>query len=232
MNREELRDSINTALDAPMAVLAFVALVLIIVDLTTEVSTAWRLRLDMVFWFVWSAFILEYVAKLLLSDNKRAYVKEHWVELAIIVVPFLRILRLFQVLRLTRSVALLRFFLFSRFGLSELGLVLSHRLSYLIVVTTVIILLGAVAAFILEAHIPGTRIPTFRDALWWSAALVTTVNSELYPITTEGRILGFALMVYSMVVFSYVAASIAAFFIGQERKGKSKSDDDQTTGAG
>jgi hypothetical protein len=39
-------------------------------------------------------------------------------------------------------------------------------------------------------------------------------------------------MVYSMVVFSYVAASIAAFFIGQERKSSAKSDDDQTAGAG
>jgi len=218
MDREELRDAVDSALDIPMSILAFIALVLIIIDLTTEVSPAWRLRIDVVFWFVWGAFVLEYIAKLLLSEDKRKYVSTHWVELAIIAVPFLRILRVLRVIRLTRSVALLRFFLFSRFGLSELGAILSHRISYLIVITVVVIFFGAIGVYIMEIRAPGAQIQTFGDALWWSSALVTTIASELSPATTGGRILGFVLRVYGIAVFSYLAASIAAFFIGKEEE--------------
>lgn len=218
MNREKLRDLLDEALDVPMSILALIALVLIIIDLTTDVSPEWRLRIDVVFWFVWSAFLAEYVAKLLLSDNKRQYVRTHWVELAMIVIPFLRILRVFRVLRITSSLAVLRLLLYSRFGISEIGKLLGHRLFYLSVITSIVILSGAAGAYILEGDAPESQVKTFGDALWMSASLVTTVASDIFPATAGGRVLAFALMVYSMVVFGYLAASIAAFFIGKGQK--------------
>lgn len=220
MNREELRDAIDNALDLPMAILALVALVLILIDLTTEISAAWRTRINIVFWFVWSAFLLEYIAKLLLSENKRTYIRTHWIELATLMVPFLRILRVFRVVRLTRSVAVLRLLLYSRFGISELGKILSHRVFYLSIVTAIVILSGAVGIYILEVNAPGTQTRSFNDALWMSAALVTTVASDIWPTTAGGRVLAFILMLYSMVVFGYLAASIAAFFVGKEQRKK------------
>ena len=49
--------------------------------------------------------------------------------------------------------------------------------------------------FLLEAGAPGARIQDFGDALWWSAALVTTIGSELYPVTAAGRVLTFVFTV-------------------------------------
>jgi len=220
MDREELRDAIDSALDIPLAILAFLALVLIIIDLTTTVPPVWRLRLDIVYWFVWGSFLIEYLVKLLLSVDKRKYVTAHWVELAIIAVPFLRILRILKVVRLTRSVALLRFFLFSRLGLSGLEAVLTHRIAYLLAVTTVVVFLGAVGGAILEIGADGARIRTFGDALWWSTTLVTTVASEIFPVTTGGRILAVVLQIYGVAVFTFLSGTIAAYFIGKQKEEK------------
>jgi hypothetical protein len=57
---------------------------------------------------------------------------------------------------------------------------------------------------------PGAAITGFGDALWWSATLVTTISSELYPVTVPGRILGIFLMLYAVRVFSYFIASITS----------------------
>ena len=46
--------------------------------------------------------------------------------------------------------------------------------------------------------------------------LLTTMGSGFWPVTAEGRVLAFLLSVYSIVVFGYITASFATFFIGQE----------------
>ena len=43
---------------------------------------------------------------------------------------------------------------------------------------------------------------------------MTTVGSEVYPVTTAGRVLGFVLMLYAVGIFSYFIASIASVLVG------------------
>jgi voltage-gated potassium channel len=77
-----------------------------------------------------------------------------------------------------------------------------------------VILLGAAAGLLLETGARAATIKDFGDALWWSGALVTTVGSEVYPVTAGGRALGFALMLYAVGIFSYFIASIASVLVG------------------
>jgi voltage-gated potassium channel len=76
------------------------------------------------------------------------------------------------------------------------------------------ILLDAAAGLLLETGAPGATIEDFGDALWWSGALMTTVGSEIYPVTAGGRVLGFVLMLYAVGIFSYFIASIASVLVG------------------
>lgn len=76
-----------------------------------------------------------------------------------------------------------------------------------------VMLVGAALGFLLEAGAPGSPIEDFGDALWWSAALVTTIGSELYPVTAAGRILGFVLMIYALGVFTYFIGSVASVLV-------------------
>jgi voltage-gated potassium channel len=94
------------------------------------------------------------------------------------------------------------------------GSVVLHRRRRLGQLALVSVLIGAAAGYVLEAGAPDAPITGFGDALWWSAALVTTVGSELYPVTAPGRVLGIVLMLYAVGVFSYFIASIASVLVG------------------
>jgi voltage-gated potassium channel len=60
----------------------------------------------------------------------------------------------------------------------------------------------------------------YGDALWWTAMLVTTMGSDFWPQTAEGRLLTLLLSLYGFAVFGYITASFATFFIGQEAMDK------------
>jgi voltage-gated potassium channel len=45
--------------------------------------------------------------------------------------------------------------------------------------------------------------------------LLTTLGSEYWPKTAEGRILTFLMSVYAFAIFGYITATIASYFIGR-----------------
>jgi voltage-gated potassium channel len=56
-----------------------------------------------------------------------------------------------------------------------------------------------------------------EDALWWAMVTVSTVGfGDITPITTEGRIVGSALMVFGVGIFASAAAIIADWLQGEE----------------
>jgi hypothetical protein len=63
---------------------------------------------------------------------------------------------------------------------------------------------------LLERDVPGTRFVNFGDALWWSAALMTTIGSDLNPQTGLGRLVAFFEMLFAMVVFVYVIGALSS----------------------
>ena len=46
--------------------------------------------------------------------------------------------------------------------------------------------------------------------------VMTTLGSEYWPQTTEGRLLCVVLSIYAFAVFGYITATIATFFIGRD----------------
>ena len=46
--------------------------------------------------------------------------------------------------------------------------------------------------------------------------LMTTMGSEYWPKTAEGRVLCFFLSLYAFAVFGYLTAAIATFFVGRD----------------
>ncbi len=160
--------------------------------------------------------------KFALAPIKRRYVRNHWLDVLVVFLPFLRFLRLARILRATRALPVLRLLIFGGRGSeSTLTLLKRRRLGQLAIVSVMVILLGSAAAFLLEVNAPGAQIRTFGDALWWSATVVTTVGSELYPVTTGGRVLGFLLMLYAVGVFSYFIGAIASVLVDSDARSAS-----------
>ena len=148
-------------------------------------------RLAALGWALWSLFLVEFVVKLVLAPIRRRYLREHWLDALIVLLPFLRVLRLARVVQTARGLPAFRLLVFGGRGSQPtLALLKRRRIGQLAIISAMVILIGATLGFLLETGAPGARIQDFGDSLWWSAALVTTVRSELYPVTAAGRVLG------------------------------------------
>jgi voltage-gated potassium channel len=54
------------------------------------------------------------------------------------------------------------------------------------------------------------------DAIWWSVATITTVGyGDVYPVTTEGRILAMVLMISGVSMFVALSGIVASSLMGQ-----------------
>ncbi|MGI9050690.1 MAG: ion transporter [Rubrobacteraceae bacterium] len=219
--REELREKLDRYLDLPLALASVVVVLLIVIQLSGELREPWRGRVEVLSWALWGLFFLEFVAKFALAPVKRRYLRRHWLDVLVVLLPFLKFLRLARVLRATRALPVLRLLIFGGRGSeSTLTLLKRRRLGQLAVVSAMVVLIGAAAGFLLEAEAPGSQVGSFGDALWWAAALVTTVGSSLEPVTTGGRIVAFSLMLYAIGVFSYFIGAIASVLVESDRKQK------------
>ena len=217
--REELREKIDRYLDLPLTLASVVVVLLVIIQLSGEVSGVWQRRLEALSWGLWSLFLLEFMLKFALAPVKRRYVRDHWLDVLVVLLPFPRFLRLARVLRASRALPVLRLLIFGGRGSeSTLELLRRRRLGQLAIVSVMVILLGAAVGFLLEVDAPGIQIKTFGDALWWSATTVTTVASELYPVTVGGRILSFLLMLYAIGIFSYFIGAIASVLVESDAR--------------
>jgi voltage-gated potassium channel len=67
-----------------------------------------------------------------------------------------------------------------------------------------------------EAGQPGSTLDSYGSALWWTAMVMTTMGTDYWPRTPEGRILCFVLALFAFGVFGYVTAALASFFVGRD----------------
>ena len=226
--REELRGKLDRYLDLPLSIASLVVVLLVIIQLTGEVNEPWRGRLEVLSWGLWGLFFLEFAAKFALAPVKRRYLRNNWLDVLVVLLPFLKFLRLARVLRATRALPIFRLLVFGGRGSSSaLTLLRRRRLGQLGIISVMVILLGASVGYLLEVDAAGSQIENFGDALWWSATTITTVGSEVYPVTVGGRILAFGLMIYAIGVFSYFIGAIASVLVDFDSKQNTNPETDK-----
>ncbi len=224
--RESLRERLDRYLDLPLALASILLVLIAVIELGGELEEPWEGRLAVLGWMLWALFFVEFAVKFALAPVKRTYLRRHWLDALVVLVPFLRFLRVLRVLRATRALPLFRLLVFGGRGSGAvLMLFKRRRLGQLALVSVLVILIGAAVGFMLEAGAPGSQIENFGDALWWSAALVTTVASEINPVTTGGRIVGFLLMLYALGIFSYFIASLASILVELDTRQASEAEE-------
>jgi voltage-gated potassium channel len=152
-----------------------------------------------------------------------AYLKRNWLTAVALVVPALRLVRvarLATVLRASRAVRglrLLRVVSTVNRGIRAVGKTLRRRgIAYVVATTTLVALLGAAGMYAFESPAEGGELANYGEALWWTAMLLTTLGSEYWPQTAEGRILTWLLALFAFAIFGYITATIASLFVGQD----------------
>lgn len=156
-------------------------------------------------WTVWAAFGADFLIRLALATERGAYALRHWYDVALILLPLIRPLRLLRLVVLARILD------------RSVGDTLAGKtLVYVSGAAALASGLAAVAVLDAERGTPEANIQTFGDALWWAAATVTSVGyGDRYPVTTEGRVVAFALMLVGIGLVGTVMASVATWMLAR-----------------
>lgn len=224
--RLELLHHVETLLEPVLASLGLVFLALLLVDLSDALTTPeQRLWLDRAINVIWVIFIVDFVVRLIIAPEKRNYLRHNWLTLVSLVLPFLRPVRALQALRAVRSLSLLRLLTGVNRGMRVLQAVARGRqIVYVAALSALVVLTAAVGVLYFDRSNPDAPIQTFEDALWWSAAMVTTINNEKYPVSPEARVIAILLGLFAVSVFGFVTASIATYFIGRSAEDRAAAE--------
>ncbi|MFF9409165.1 potassium channel family protein [Streptomyces anandii] len=186
--------------------------------LDPELPRAWRNAAETVTFVIWAVLAVEFVLRFAVAGNRWQFLKVRLFDLATLVLPPLRPLRLVTIV-----------FMVVRRNASTLGRVRLRLGTYVAACTALLLFLSSLTILDVERRNPDASITTFGDALWWSVTTVTTVGyGDLYPTTTEGRLIAIALMVGGIALAGLVTATLASWFM--DRFSELRATEAQTTG--
>ena len=216
--RAQLLQRMEAWLETPMLILAFVWLALLVLELIWGASALF----EIVGLGIWGIFIVNFLLEFTLAPRKSDYLKRNWLTTLSLLVPALRVFRLIRVLRVlrmaraARGLRLLRVVSSLNRSMGALGASLNRRGFAYVVALTLLVTLGGAAGMYAFENETLDGIHSYGDALWWTAMIMTTMGSQYWPQTIEGRVLCVALALYAFGVFGYVTATLATFFVGRD----------------
>jgi len=167
------------------------------------VPTSTQTLLNVVQWGIWTAFATDLTYELINAKSKKQYLKKHPLEVAAVLLPFLRPLRLMRVISFG-GLVLQKAAIGRQFAITVKVFIASIFIAYI----------SAVQITISERTTDGSNIKNFGDGLWWAITTVTTVGyGDRYPTTMEGKILAIGLMIVGISLMGVITASVAAWFV-------------------
>lgn len=210
--RWRMLEQMDDWLRTPMLLLSLTWLVIVLIELT-------RGGTDLLAFFgtaIWIVFIAEFALRFWLAPEKGAFLRSNWLTAVALVVPALRLFRAFALLRAARALRglrLVRIVGTANRSMNALKATLRRRgFGYVLALTLAVVALGAGGMISFEP----AAFESYGHALWWTGMLITSIGSDYWPVTVEGRVLSVLLATYGLAVFGYIAATFASFFIGRD----------------
>jgi len=197
--REELLHHIERLTELPLLVLAFAMIPLLVGPLLWDLSPGEEATFIALDTFVWVLFAVDLGVKVVVAPKRLAYLRRHWLEVLVVIVPFLRPLRI------------LRIFIFG--SRAWVGLRRLVNVDFLLVYGIGLVIVAATVVTSVEGG-EGASIQSFPDALWWAVVTITTVGyGDMVPVTAAGRAIGLILMLGGIAFFSGLTANFASFLV-------------------
>jgi voltage-gated potassium channel len=233
--RWKLLRELTDALDKPMTALAFVWLALLIIDFVYGLGRAGNLASNA----IWIAFIAHFVLEFVIAPSKLTYLRQNWLTAIALLLPAFRVLRVLRALRVVahagRSLTLLRLLTSLNRGMRALERSVGRTgLGYVIALTLLVNFGGAAGMYAFEnpdalqsAGITDERgLGSYGEAVWWTAMTLTTLGTDYFPKTSEGRFLCWLIAVYAFAVFGYITAMVASFLLHGKIRGSATASAD------
>lgn len=165
-------------------------------------------------WAIWSVFLADFLVRTFWveTDYRQKLLMAAVVVLSFPLLPVT--LGLVRVVRLSRLLRLARLAGVTVWGMEGLRAVLGRQsVVYVGSASVLIVLAGGGALTILE---PQTVHGGFQDGVWWAIVMATTIGWDVAPTTFWGRAIAVFLILTGLGLVSTLAASITAYFLGQQ----------------
>jgi voltage-gated potassium channel len=189
----------------PLAIVAVTFLILFSVKVLANPQGRADSTLEAFLYATWAIFAIDYFVRLSLATDRGDWFRRHLIELAVVLLPFLRPLRLLRLL-----------VLFGAMQKAIGGAIRGRVLIYAAFSAILLIYVAALASLDEERGQPGSRINNFGDAVWWAITTVTTVGyGDVSPVTTTGKVIAVFLMIGGISLVGLVTATLASWIIQQ-----------------
>lgn len=191
---------------------------LVIVSLVFLAAYSWQvivnpagtehLVAELVLFLTWAVFLADFIITLALTEKRKRWTLMSVVNLAVVVLPVFRTLRLLRVVSLLRVLNRATSLAFR-----------ARVMSYVVTSAALLTYIGALAALDVERAADGAKILNFGDSLWWAFITITTVGyGDYYPVTLEGRMIAVALTVSGISLIGLVTVTMGAWVMATLEK--------------
>ncbi|HEX8205762.1 MAG TPA: potassium channel family protein [Solirubrobacteraceae bacterium] len=212
---DERSEAVERRLEGPLLVAALLTVPAIAIE-QSGLAEPWDTLAVVLNWTIWTAFLAEVVIMLRIVPNRRRWLRDHPLDVAIVLLtpPFLpaslqaaRVFRLLRLLRLARAAGLARR-LYSTEGVRDAA------------VLALMTVLGGGAAFAALERGHHDTDPSAWDGVWWALTTVTTVGyGDLSPETDGGRVVAIVVMLVGIGFVAILTAAAAERFTASRREG-------------
>lgn len=195
--------------------LSLIVVAIAVIQFSVEIPPNINKVLEITDFIIWVLFVIDYVLRLMIAQNKKHFLIHHKIDL-ITILPFnslFRIARLFKITRLMKLLKLTKGIVFLNKFSDQLKLFLkTNNFHYMLITTVITIFIGAGLISIAENM-------KFDDALWWSYVTATTVGyGDISPSTSIGRIIASILMIVGIGFLGMLTSTISMFFLTRKSK--------------
>jgi voltage-gated potassium channel len=169
----------------------------VLVGARLDASAVVGVALDIASTAIWVFFVLEYLWRIRLAADRRAYVSSHLFDIVALVLPPLRAL----------------------WGLTAFRAVVGRPgLAVFLLSMLAVLFAAAGLVFAIERDVRGANIDSFGDAVWWAFVTATTVGyGDHTPVSGLGRSVAGGLVLVGVVLYSVVTAHITAYVLERSR---------------
>ncbi|MFG2647529.1 potassium channel family protein [Streptomyces sp. NPDC048436] len=189
---------------APLAVASMLFLAAYAVRvLASGLPPAGRTACLAVIFAAWAVFAVDYAVRWRLSGQGPRFVRTHWLDTLVLVLPLLRPLRIVHIYGAVQH----------RRGKPRLALH-ARVVTYAGLSALLLGFAGALAVYQHEHAARGATIRTFGDAVWWTSATLATVGyGDVTPVTAMGRLVAVGLMACGLALLGAVTGSFSSWLL-------------------
>lgn len=210
--RIQLLRDIERGTAIPLLILSLLYVGVLIAPMTVHLSQNVSQGLRYIDWSIWAIFAVEFCLRLSIAPRKADFVRANIFDAAIVLLPFLRPLRLLRLVVVLRAITAL-----ARGTKLLRDVCVRCRLNYVFGAALLWLVVSAGLVTLFEKQDPSGNIKSFSDGIWWAFVTIFTVGyGDKYPVTPEGRGIAIALMAVGLGVSGMVAGTVASFFVQQQ----------------